>query len=388
MSTKLAASQSRNSRSETGKSWFDQSFGKAARIAAATATLGASEVNSLGGYTDPLQPPERYTESGRRCIGPYRPKVDGSPGFDGGLVSVTMTQRDPATGAQVKRLIASGIILNNYYILTSAHGAIFAKQNPTTVTTTIDWSTNCLVTNPSAIQAFEVAVYPGWTNENKYSVPDIAILKLKRPIVEGGMEVEPTFAIKKPSNGAVLTIAGYGVSGYSQATQFDDGQPRAGNGITKTSSSDLLGYSTESYFSISSSAVNLEATPVMVGANGDSGGLVMERSTGAIAGMMVASTKTLPGRTIALDLSAPLVQSFIKATVKPVIPTDLSLQVKDGSTTFTWPSGYSGLVVQKSTDLTTWEDLPLPRIIEGNSEKMIIPQGSGPRGFFRLKYRP
>lgn len=353
-----------------------------------TALALAASGDVRAGFTDPAVPDEVYKANGLRYSGPYRPRADGKPGFDGGLVSVTTVQVD-ANGKQIKRSIFSGTIINDYYVATAAHGALLAVQNPTTTTTYIDWSPNCLQRSPSAIDAAEVVMYPGWTKENAANIPDLAIIKLKKPIVEGGMLVQPTFATEPPAQDSVVTLGGYGVAGLSQETRFDDGHPRAGNGVVDIDPTYSFGYSSESYFTIDCNPVSDEAYPVMVGAGGDSGGIVTVKETGAIVGMLIASTRTMPGACVALSLSGQLPQQFIKFVVKPVVPDDFTIERNQSSVTLSWPAGYSGLVLEQSDHLASWTAVQLPRIVEDNRVKVTSPSnGGGLRAFFRLKYQP
>ena len=369
------------------KDWTTKSFPSSLRVGITALALAASG-DIHAGFTDPAVPDQVYKANGLRCSGPYRPREDGKPGFDGGLVSVTTVQVD-ANGKQIRRSIFSGIIINDYYVLTAAHAALLAVQNPTTTTTYIDWSPNCLQRSSTAIDAAEVVMHPGWTKENAYQVPDLAILKLKKPIVEGGMLVQPTFASEPSERNSVVTLGGYGVAGLSQETRFDDGHPRAGNGLVETDPTYSFGYSSESYFTIVSNPVSDEAYPVIVGAGGDSGGIVTVKETGAIVGMLVASTRTMPGACVALSLSGQLPQQFIKSVVKPVIPDDFKIERNQSSVTLSWPAGYSGLVLEQSNNLASWTAVPLPRIVENDRVKVTSPSnGDSPRAFFRLKYQP
>ena len=360
--------------------------------AAALAFIAEKEFfpEAWAGFTNPAISDRVYVERAKQFLGPisWHQQPDGSWVQRGGCVYVKLFYTDPTTGAR-KRTIASGVLLNEWTVVTAGH--LVNKKDPTI---SVGWSLNCLVNSPDEIPVAQSHIHPGYLKNGPVNDPDIAVLILKTPAInkETGARSGAAFLASQPiPYDTVLELCGYGLTNNN----LDTGEPRAGR-TRLFNKNPLMGYSPELY---ESTDALYAPEPQLSGYHGDSGGLVLgqERVTDpdgvarmrtVCRGSMVTATLNGLGFTDYVDFTAPATRAFILDRMKVEMP-EVSIRLSDegNRVVVSWPLTPYNVQLLTSRELKSWQPLRAPVSqdpLRGGNVIEVAPLG-GPPTFFRLK---
>ncbi len=247
---------------------------------------------------------------------------------------------------------ASGVFLNNSWVLTAAHVAVnpFGAGDGTFTGIVQGASPG----NPS-IPVVATWIYPGYSDSVSRNSPDVMLVKLAPG------PTAPSLTIGSAPTGSIVTSAVFGIYGTpSGGLHAGDSNARAWN--AKVDSLTGGGYSSTYYqstdFGFNNNGVSLNGR----GLGGDSGGPVFN-GQGQMVGINIAAGGGLSGLggTEFLTLSQPEVYAWIQNTITPVEPQSLSLTREGADVRLAWQGkGGSNYVVQAATALggtNTFSDL-------------------------------
>ncbi len=216
------------------------------------------------------------------------------------LLYLKITGNDPVSGDFQGSVILSATYLNEYNVITAAHGFQYFPSG-SQLSAELLTGSNSVTNRGASIPAFSFTVHPEYDPGRPGETPDIAILHLAKKLPG------PSITITNAVDGEVVSEAGFGYSGSSATGLTYDRNSRGWDAPVENPPSSYPApyYRATAFYPY----IPLNGK----GANRDSGGPVSKAGNpNQLIGIgMAQAGGMLTGSTIYLDLSHPIIKGWI-----------------------------------------------------------------------------